>query len=78
METYWRYGYRVEQGKPQVVDEWARSEDHAQKLAEYAARNAQATLLKIAAPAKVEWWTQRWITRSTTEYDTERTGWVTQ
>lgn len=75
-ETYWRCGYLIEGGKPQMVDEFMRNEQAAGDRAKNAASEVRATLLKIGAPSRVSWWTQRWVSKRVTEYDDAHRDWV--
>lgn len=67
-ETYWRYGYVVDGGKPYLLNEHCRTKDIAQKKARAAALGVRLELLRLGAPAVVSSWTQEWRVTTTVKY----------
>jgi hypothetical protein len=66
---WWRWGYLVDGSKPVMVSEHCRNPKQAEALARNKAAEIRDELLKLHAPAEVQWWTQKWTIRTVIEID---------
>lgn len=67
-ETYFRWGYQIDGGKPFMVEEYERSEGQAQKLAQLKADDVRVQLQCLGARLDVFYWVQQWQSQTVISY----------
>lgn len=67
-ETYYRYGYLVDGGNPQMVYAYERYLASAVERAKKEASRVRDELRVLGAPQKVSWWTQKWTVETSENY----------
>lgn len=67
-ETYFRWGYQIDGGKPFMVEECGRSEVQAQKLAQLKAADVRDQLQCLGARLEVFAWIQQWQSQTVISY----------